>query len=80
MQLGISEAEFQSRRQRLLDVVSSRNETGVVLFDHDYVVYFTGFFYLSTERPVAFVMNVARRHGAVRASVRGRSRQDEDAL
>jgi Xaa-Pro aminopeptidase len=58
MQLGISEAEFQSRRQRLLDVVSSRNETGVVLFDHDYVLYFSGFFYLSTERPVAFVMNV----------------------
>jgi Xaa-Pro dipeptidase len=58
MQLGISEAEFQSRRERLLDLVASRDETGVVLFDHDYVLYFTGFFYLSTERPVAFVMNV----------------------
>jgi Xaa-Pro aminopeptidase len=57
LQLGISEAEFQSRRERLLDVVSSRNQTGVVVFDHDYVLYFTGFFYLSTERPVVFVMN-----------------------
>ena len=59
MQLGISEAEFQSRRQRLLDFVSSRGQTGVVLFDSNYVLYFTGFFYLSTERPVAFVLNAS---------------------
>ena len=30
----------------------------MVLFDRDYVLYYTGFAFIPTERPIAFVMNV----------------------
>ena len=31
--------------------------SGVVLFDRDYVLYYTGFAFIPTERPIAFVVN-----------------------
>jgi Xaa-Pro dipeptidase len=46
---GITPAEHAERRVRLLE----HSPTGVVLFDADYIRYFTGFNFLATERPVA---------------------------
>jgi Xaa-Pro aminopeptidase len=51
---GIPAAEFAARRERLLDHARSEALTGVVLFDQAYIQYFTGFSFLSNERPIAF--------------------------
>jgi Xaa-Pro aminopeptidase len=51
---GIPAAEFAARRERLLDHARSEALTGVVLFDQAYIQYFTGFNFLSNERPIAF--------------------------
>src|SRR5215468_2356771 len=53
-EIKISEAEFSARRAALLQKIDS---DGVVLFDHDYILYYTGFAFIPTERPIAFVMN-----------------------
>jgi Xaa-Pro dipeptidase len=51
---GIPPTEFQERRERLLEHVRRAGLTGYVLFGADYVQYFTGFGFLSNERPVVF--------------------------
>jgi len=55
---GISAAEFSERRERLLEQVRGDGLTGYVLFDADYIQYFTGFWFLSNERPVAYAESV----------------------
>ncbi len=56
---GIPAAELQQRRERLLQHVRSLELDGYVLFDEHYIQYFTGFGFLATERPVAFVSNAS---------------------
>jgi Xaa-Pro dipeptidase len=51
---GIPAAELEERRERLLDHVRAAGLAGYVLFDEHYVRYFSGLWFLSTERPVAF--------------------------
>jgi Xaa-Pro dipeptidase len=51
---GIPPTEFQERRERLLEHVRRAGLTGYVLFGADYIQYFTGFWFLSNERPVVF--------------------------
>lgn len=58
-QLRISEAEFRARADQLLDVAKAQKLGGVVLFDGDYLKYYSGFAFIPTERPMAFVMNTA---------------------
>src|SRR5687768_16669541 len=55
--LNIPPAEFAARAQRLLDYAQARELDGVVLFDSAYILYFTGFAFIPTERPIAFVIN-----------------------
>ena len=55
--LNITPAEFQSRAARLLEHLRSQGLSGVVLFDGYDILYFTGFAFIPTERPIAFVMN-----------------------
>lgn len=55
--INISAAEFQARAAKLLDHVRALDLSGVVLFDNAYILYFTGFAFIPTERPIAFVMN-----------------------
>jgi len=55
---GIPAAELAQRRERLLDHVRTAGLTGYVLFDEHYVRYFSGLWFLSTERPVAFAQSV----------------------
>ena len=57
--LRISSAEFRERRERLLERVRAQGSTGYVLFGADYIQYFTGFWFLSNERPVVYAESVA---------------------
>jgi Xaa-Pro aminopeptidase len=50
---GIPAAELEARRERLLEHVRRAGLGGYVLFDQQYIQYFTSFGFLSTERPVA---------------------------
>ena len=52
--LAISAAEFAERRERLLEHVRREGLSGYVLFGADYIQYFTGFWFLSNERPVVY--------------------------
>ena len=51
---GIPAAELQERRERLLEQVRRLGLTGYVLFGADAIQYFTGFWFLSNERPVIY--------------------------
>jgi Xaa-Pro aminopeptidase len=55
---GIPPTEFEERRERLLEHVRRAGFTGYVLFGADYIQYFTGFWFLSNERPVAYAQTV----------------------
>lgn len=55
--INISQAEFQTRADRLRDHLQTENLSGVVLFDRFYVLYHAGFAFIPTERPIAFAMN-----------------------
>src|SRR5579862_1971287 len=52
--LSIPSTEFESRRSRLLEHVRQNGLSGYVLFGADYIQYFTGFWFLSNERPVVY--------------------------
>jgi Xaa-Pro dipeptidase len=53
----ISPVERAARRERLLEHMEAQALTGYVLFDQAYIRYFTGFNFLSTERPVVFAQS-----------------------
>jgi Xaa-Pro aminopeptidase len=55
---GITLAEFDERRERLLERVRREGLSGYVLFSADYIQYFTGFWFLSNERPVIYAQSV----------------------
>ena len=55
--IGIPTAELQERRERLLEHAGGLGLGGVVLFDADYIRYFTNFNFLATERPVAVAVS-----------------------
>jgi Xaa-Pro dipeptidase len=56
---AIPTAEFEERRERLLERVRQTGARGYVLFDASYIQYFTGFWFLSNERPVVFAQSTA---------------------
>jgi Xaa-Pro dipeptidase len=55
--IGIPALELGERRERLLEHVRREGRTGYVLFDPSYIQYFTGFWFLSNERPVVFAQS-----------------------
>ncbi len=55
--LNIAPTEFAERAERLRAHVAAHGLRGVVLFDNYYILYFSGFAFIPTERPVAFVMS-----------------------
>jgi Xaa-Pro aminopeptidase len=55
--LNISSVEFQSRANELLQQLRARQLSGIVLFDSHYILYYSGFAFIPTERPIAWVMN-----------------------
>ena len=54
----IPATELQERRERLLEQVRRGGLTGYVLFGADAIQYFTGFWFLSNERPVVYSESV----------------------
>jgi Xaa-Pro aminopeptidase len=57
--IKISAQEFEDRRIKLFNHLQVEGLSGVVLFDSAYILYYTGFAFIPTERPVAFVMNAS---------------------
>ncbi len=55
--LRISESEHRARAEALLERLQAEGLTGAVLFDSSYILYYTGFAFIPTERPIAFAMN-----------------------
>ncbi len=55
--ISITPAEFNGRTQALLATVQKQKWRGVVLFAATNILYFTGFAFAPTERPIAFVLN-----------------------
>src|SRR5438874_10774475 len=55
--INIPPAEFEARAARLLEHLRAQSLSGAVLFDNYYILYFTGFAFIPTERPMAFVMS-----------------------
>jgi len=55
--INIRPTEFQTRTDKLLNHIRSQGLSGVVLFDNYYILYFTSFAFIPTERPIAFMMN-----------------------
>jgi Xaa-Pro aminopeptidase len=55
--LNISPAEFQLRAEKLRQHLIAEKLSGVVLFNSHYILYYAGFAFIPTERPIAFAMN-----------------------
>jgi Xaa-Pro dipeptidase len=53
----IQEDEYRRRTAALADHARERGLEGVVLFDPTYVLYYAGFAFVPTERPMAFALN-----------------------
>jgi Xaa-Pro aminopeptidase len=59
----IQDAEFEQRGAALAEHARVRGFAGVVLFDNAYVLYYTGFAFIPTERPAALVVNADGERG-----------------
>jgi Xaa-Pro dipeptidase len=55
--IQISIPEYNARTQQLLSFIRQSKLSGAVLFDNHYILYYTGFAFIPTERPIAFIMN-----------------------
>src|SRR3990170_7346807 len=55
--IKISAGEHRARGDALRAEIERLRLNGAVLFDRDYVLYYSGFAFVPTERPMAFVMN-----------------------
>jgi Xaa-Pro dipeptidase len=55
--MKIQEAEYRERTSRLAAYARDEGLDGVVLFDPTYVLYYVGFAFVPTERPMAFAVN-----------------------
>ncbi len=61
--MRIGEDEFAARREAFAARLEDRGLSGAVLFDPHYVHYYSGFFFVPTERPIAFALAVGGRGG-----------------
>jgi len=55
--MKIQEREYRERTARLAAYAREQGLDGVALFDPAYVLYYVGFAFVPTERPMAFVLN-----------------------
>jgi Xaa-Pro dipeptidase len=55
--MKIQQAEYEQRTARLAEHARAMALSGIVLFDPAYVLYYVGFAFVPTERPMAFVLN-----------------------
>src|SRR5689334_22160899 len=61
--MRIRDAEFDARAARLAEHVREQGLSGAVLFDNAYVLYYTGFAFIPTERPAALVVSASGERG-----------------
>ena len=61
--MKIQDAEYDARCGALVEHLSAGGLNGVVLFENAYVLYYTGFAFIPTERPAALVVNAAGERG-----------------
>ena len=61
--MRITDAEFEQRASAVAEHVRDRGLSGAVLFDNAYVLYYTGFAFIPTERPAALVVNADGERG-----------------
>jgi Xaa-Pro aminopeptidase len=54
--IAITPEEHRARSDALLEHTHATELSGVVLFDPTYVLYYSGFAFVPTERPIAFVL------------------------
>jgi len=54
--IAIAPEEHRARCDGLLEIAERAGATGVVLFDPTYVLYYSGFAFVPTERPIAFLL------------------------
>jgi Xaa-Pro dipeptidase len=57
--IQVTQTEYESRAGGLLDHLRGQHLAGAVLFDRAYILYYTGFAFIPTERPIAFAINAA---------------------
>ena len=57
MSIAITPAEHRARREALIERAREQQLGGVVLFDSTYVLYYVGFAFIPTERPIALVLS-----------------------
>jgi hypothetical protein len=74
--MNIAPGEFQTRADRLLDRLRAQSLTGVVLFNNHYILYYTGFAFIPTERH-RLSDEQSRRKGPLCAVTRGRTRSNQ---
>jgi Xaa-Pro dipeptidase len=55
--MRIQEVEYLERTSRLAAYARNEGLDGIVLFDPTYVLYYVGFAFVPTERPMAFALN-----------------------
>src|SRR5919108_676656 len=55
--MNIQRAEYERRTASLAEHARASGLSGVVLFDPAYVLYYVGFAFVPTERPMAFALN-----------------------
>jgi Xaa-Pro dipeptidase len=55
--MKIQEAEYRRRTSQLAAYARDEGLDGIVLFDPAYVLYYVGFAFVPTERPMAFALN-----------------------
>jgi Xaa-Pro aminopeptidase len=53
----IQQAEYEQRTARLAEHARERGLSGIVLFEPAYVLYYVGFAFVPTERPMAFALS-----------------------
>src|SRR6266700_3126315 len=61
--LAIPQSEYEERLAGLAEHLLERKLTGAVLFDPYYVLYYAGFAFAPTERPIAFVFGADGKRG-----------------
>jgi Xaa-Pro dipeptidase len=57
--IQIPPMEFEKRADQLVKHLNASGLSGAVLFDNYYILYYTGFAFIPTERPIALVINVS---------------------
>jgi Xaa-Pro aminopeptidase len=55
--IKIKHIEYAIRVEKLLKYIQESKLEGVILFDSHYILYYCGFAFIPTERPIAFVIN-----------------------